>query len=275
MTRDHICIDGRLTSPDSLQVPVHVMMSSPFVYQDVHTFDHRPAYLSEHLNLLKEASAKVFGKEWRVDTESVESQISELLSHNRYPRQSNHVRMYVFGWDILRGADTQTFMVEGISPMFYPKYVVWHKRVIGDIFCTSVPFAGCQTSWSLNLSSLFNRLAVANDLDRGIIVTPDDVCFSSGDQPIFVVKDKIVYTTPVRLGAPDTVMRRLVMDACRDLEIDVRELPVSTDMLSSCDEVFSCDVQGLVDFLGIGNSRLFNFTVKRIQPYINRLTWGG
>ena len=275
MTNDHIYLNGELVLPETVGSSLNALLSTPFIYQDIHTFGHKAAYLSEHLQLMKDSAMAVFGKIWMADQDKIESQITELLSHNKYPRNSNHVRIYLFNHKPGRPDTAMTYIIEAVSALFYSRYVIWHKRVTGDIFCSNIPFAGHQSSFSLQTAMLADNLAAADGLDRGITVTPEGICLSSDDQPLFIVKDKTVNTTPVTAGAPDTVMRKLVITACEDMGISLHERPVTTDMLDGCDEIFSCNVQGLVDFLGIGESRLFNFTVKKILPYINRVTWGG
>ncbi len=273
MANDFAAINGRIEPMEQAIAAIGAAIHGPFVYQDIHTFDHKAVHLSEHLYIMRRSASAVLGCEWIPDESRIEDTIGEMLQRGRYPRQSNHVRLYLYPGDKALRKEA-TLLTEVVGPLFYPKFVIWHKRLETTAMRLPVAFPGYQSSVSLHTSTLADSAAKETGMDKAVIISSEAGPLT-GDQPLFIVKNGIVYVSPPPYGSPGMVMRGLIIKALTSAGIEVREVPVTEEMVRSCDEAFSADVQGLIDILGVDSSRLFNFTVKKILPYINRLTWGG
>ena len=60
-----------------------------YLYQYLHVHDGEVLHLEHHLQLLSNASRKLFQREFRPDSTLLTEQIAELLRKNRYPRKGS------------------------------------------------------------------------------------------------------------------------------------------------------------------------------------------
>jgi branched-subunit amino acid aminotransferase/4-amino-4-deoxychorismate lyase len=100
---------------------------------------------------------------------------------------------------------------------------------------TSVPYV--STSQLPELLAL--RAALANECDEAVLYDPvTDEITGTTQGNIFCVKFGVIYTPPTFGRVPDGVIRRVVVGACTDQGIDVREVSITMPFLSSAAEVF-------------------------------------
>lgn len=90
--------------------------------------------------------------------------------------------------------------------------------------------------------------AIANECEEALLSEPltGDVTGTTNGH-IFCVKFGIVYTPPAVGKVSDCVMRRCILDACREkLDIEAREVSITQPFLCSATEVFCASVLDLV-----------------------------
>lgn len=74
-------------------------------------------------------------------------------------------------------------------------------------------------------------------LDENLLVR--DGCFTEGSHStIFLIKDKVIYTHPEGPQILSGITRKFVIDICRQLELEVREIAYPLSDLNTVDEVF-------------------------------------
>ena len=155
------------------------------------------------------------------------------------------------------------------APLYYPRYVLWHKRPLLDVFPCDCAWPGYPTSVSL-LSAAFGRDAAARaGAELAVLENRDGTLTHVDDEPLFLVSAGEVFTTPLAAGATDSVMRRLVLAVCRAEKIAVCECPLTRGMLTHCEEAFTVSVQGIVSLLGYGDYRYFNLMAVKLAERIN------
>lgn len=87
-----------------------------------------------------------------------------------------------------------------------------------------------------------NVLALAHAKGRGgdealFANTRGELCEGTGSN-VFVVVDGVVHTPPLESGCLAGITRELTLEWCRDAGVEVREVALPMDVLTSADEVF-------------------------------------
>lgn len=94
-------------------------------------------------------------------------------------------------------------------------YTIWHTRMMLDVMPCEYLFMGYPTTVSQQISAYSRTVAAANGCDVAVIENYDHVLTNVEDEPLFLVFGHEVYTSPIECGATDSVMRRLIFEACR------------------------------------------------------------
>ncbi len=82
-----------------------------------------------------------------------------------------------------------------------------------------------------------NTLATENEVYEAIFVRDGKITEGSHCN-IFFVKDKIVYTHPADSNILDGITRQIVMQLCKNLKIELREVAILEKDLITIDEAF-------------------------------------
>ncbi len=246
------------TAPDRL-------LSAPYFYQRIHTFGHKPLHVRTHLKILADALRDVHGIEWRISAERLERETAELLSTNRFPMRSNSVMLRVFPTGIADEGTGPDYLLEATGQLFYPHYTLWHKRLMIDVFRCDIPFACYPTAMSLLAARWGRRQTEDRGADAAVLETGEGVLTQIDGEPLFAVFGRQVMVTPTAYGAPDTVLRRLILAACRAERLTISEYPLTRHLLGRCDEAFTASVQGIVSILGYRTRRYFNTTAVKLN----------
>jgi branched-chain amino acid aminotransferase len=114
--------------------------------------------------------------------------------------------------------------------------------------------------------------------DEAIMLGPDGYVAECTGENLFLVRNKIVYTSP-RAGILEGITRDTLITLARDLGYTVVEEPISRDQLYIADEVFVCgtaaEVIGLreIDFRVIGDGKAGPVT-RALQQEFDKLVNG-
>lgn len=92
-------------------------------------------------------------------------------------------------------------------------------------------------STALLANTMANEEAVFNGYDENLLVR--DGFFTEGSHStVFFVKNNVVYTHPQGPLILSGITRKVVLEICRDLGIEYREVSISVNEISEVDEVF-------------------------------------
>jgi branched-chain amino acid aminotransferase len=87
-------------------------------------------------------------------------------------------------------------------------------------------------------SQLIKMEAIAEGYSEGIALDTQGNLSEGSGQNLFLVRDGVVHTPPAAASILMGVTRHVVMTLCRDMGIEVREMPLPREMLYVADEVF-------------------------------------
>ena len=266
---DTVCYNGAFVVPGERGFAPERLLSTNYVYQRMHAFDRRILFPDAHLEILGRAVERVCGVPFVLPESTLRQAVGALLDANRYPHGSSRITLRVFPHGLESDAEEPSWLLETAAPLYYPRYVLWHKRPLLDVFPCDCAWPGYPTSVSL-LSAAFGRDAAARaGAELAVLENRDGTLTHVDDEPLFLVSAGVMFTTPLAAGATDSVMRRLVLAVCRAEKIAVCECPLTRGMLTHCEEAFTVSVQGIVSLLGYGDYRYFNLMAVKLAERIN------
>ena len=260
---------GTLMSSVAPELATHAVNGLDYAYQRIHFSEGEALFLNEHLQILKHTCRAIYGLSLRMEVDSLRERIGRLMQRNGYVRGSQAVLLKVFP-EGMAGEGCAVSMLEVERTLLYPRFVVWHTRPMVEVVQYGHTDEGFASSVSLAVTSRARLCARRLGADEAIIENDHGVLVSIDDEPLFVVRNTMLYTSPLAAGATDSVMRRVAMATAQHAGIDLRQEPIRRADLATADEAFTLSVQGIVSFMGCGNQRFFNMTALRLAEAINR-----
>jgi branched-chain amino acid aminotransferase len=248
--------------------------------------DNGPAVfrLSEHVERLMDSAHIVGFRDLPVTAELVKTAINQTIAANEF--SSCYIRPMIY----LDGAMSLT--VEAGEPRFVVAVWEWKTflgadakergiraniasftRLHPNIMMTKAKVSGNYVS-----SILAKTESQRAGFDEAIMLGPDGYVAECTGENLFLVRNKIIYTTP-RAGILEGITRDTLITLARDLGYSVVEEPISRDQLYIADEVFVCgtaaEVIGLreIDFRVIGNGKAGPVT-RALQQEFDKLVSG-
>jgi branched-chain amino acid aminotransferase len=248
--------------------------------------DQGPAVfrLSEHVDRLLDSAHIVSFRDLPVNAEQITTAINQTIAANEF--SSCYIRPMIY----LDGAMSLT--VEAGIPRFVVAVWEWKTflgpeakergiraniasftRLHPNITMTKAKVSGNYVS-----SILAKTESQRAGFDEAIMLGPDGYVAECTGENLFLVRNKIIYTTP-RAGILEGITRDTLITLARDLDYSVVEEPISRDQLYIADEVFVCGTAAEVialreiDFRVIGNGKAGPVT-SALQQQFDKLVSG-
>lgn len=230
--------------------------------------DNGPAVfrMDEHAQRLLDSAHIVGFRDLPVTIEQVKDAINQTIAANEYA--ACYIRPMIY----LDGAMMMT--VESGQPRFVVAVWEWKNflgtearergiraniasftRLHPNIMMTKAKVSGNYVS-----SILAKTESHRAGFDEAIMLGPDGYVAECTGENLFVVRKKIIYTTP-RAGILEGITRDSLITLARDMGYTLVEEPISRDQLYIADEVFVCgtaaEVVALreIDFRVIGDGK--------------------
>ena len=146
-------------------------------------------------------------------------------------------------------------------------------RLHPNIMMTKAKVSGNYVS-----SILAKTESLRAGFDEAIMLGPDGYVAECTGENLFLVRNKVIYTTP-RAGILEGITRDSLVTVARDLGYSVIEEPISRDQLYIADEVFVCGTAAEVialreiDFRTIGDGKAGAVT-RALQQEFEKLVTG-
>lgn len=249
---DLFSIDGRLV-PLGEGLPEGV-----YLYQRLRTVDYRPLHMAAHLQLLREASTRLYGRAAELPEGRIAGEIGALLRAGGYPAGGATVmlRLYADG--------RRAITADGVS--LYRGYALRSLRP-----SAAVVRWGCRSEWPTSARREAVRWAQVEAGRQGarcaILCDDDGAVRRADDAPLFAVKEGVIYASP----AAADVERTLVMAAACSAGVPLVEQPVEAERLGAFDELFTFGCEGVCSLASCGEARYLPFTAERIAAALAAL----
>jgi len=247
---DKIWMDGKFVNWDDAKIHIlsHVIHYGTSWFEGIRSYETKKGTavfrLDAHLKRLVE-SAKIYRTEIPYSLEELTNAVLETIRVNKL--KSCYIRPIIY-----RGYGEM-----GLNPLGCPIETAiavweWGKYLGHDSIEQGIDV--CVSSWNraapntfptmakaggnyLN-SQLIKLEALANGYAEGIALDAFG-CISEGSgENIFLVKDGIIYTTPLVSAILQGITRNTVITLAHELGHEVREMQIPREMLYTADEIF-------------------------------------
>lgn len=162
-----------------------------------------------------------------------------------------------------------------LLPADEPRYFLNEKGLIVDIF-TELPKAANYLANIKTCNSLTYVMAglhrTQNNLDEVFLLNQNGFLCEASSANIFVYYQNHLYTPALSEGCVEGVMRQVVIDLAKKVNIPVTEAQINPEILYEADEVFITNAsRGIQCVMGYGVRRYFNKISKVLLDELNKL----
>ncbi len=224
-----------------------------YIYQTIHTIAHHPLYVAEHCRLLEQAFMELYFRPLRLDAESVEEAVVELLTSERASRElSVFVELRVdidFRWSVV---------VSDVS--IYSGYSLRCVRPTAECITFDSPFGRYPTSARREVLRFAGDLALNFGAELAIECDTKGCVISAAGAALFGVVDRCLVTTPLL----QSVERELVITAAKAHGLEIIEEQYTKKELPKFEELFAVDHQGVVSISSCGDRHFMGIVAERI-----------
>ncbi len=162
-----------------------------------------------------------------------------------------------------------------IAPADEPRYFLNEKGLIVDVY-TEIPkpcnfLSNIKTCNSLTyvMAGLYKT---QHNLDEVFLLNQNGFLCEASSANIFVYYQNHLYTPALSEGCVEGVMRQVIIDLAKKINIPVIEAQINPDILYEADEVFITNAsRGIQCVMGYGVRRYFNKISKVLMEELNNI----
>lgn len=239
------------------------------LFETIRIINGKAQLLNYHLDRLHEgAKALRFDVPAYITEESLQSQIAELLFHNKLGMEATS-KLIVWRKNSLQKAYASTDTEANTLLTLRPASVTTVKQNAG--FSKDIVLHYWKLSRFKTISALPYIMASQEkdlrNLDELILLNVHGHVTECTSSNIFWVKDKIYYTPALSTGCIEGVQRRHILETLKAKKIEYREVEESPEALLGADGVFVCNSSGLSPIAAIDH-----VTYCKSEEIVERLT---
>lgn len=270
--QEKISVDGTLTTLDKATLDIKTLLGDNLLYTTINTLNHKPLHLSRKIELLLEGYEALYGiHPINISTKEISKEIYNLLYFGLYPEGSNTVGLYLLPPD--KGEVRRLIIHEATTP--YNGYGLLSIRPTAVIAGYEIPLERYQTSLSLSASRFTNQYAVSHTNSIAIRANRAGALLSSGDNPLFVVKNHTLLTAPIEQGGRDAVERELMFRLAEMAKVKIIEEAPLVEELEEYGEIMVMTPSGIQSILSVGEIVFENIYATLLAKYLPTLTREG
>ncbi|MDB5007235.1 MAG: pabC [Mucilaginibacter sp.] len=162
-----------------------------------------------------------------------------------------------------------------VQPLDEPRYFLNSKGLIMDMF-EELPKPSNYLSNIKTCNSLIYVMAglykTQNKLDDVFLLNQNGFLCEASSSNIFILYQNHLYTPALSEGCVEGVMRQVIIDLAKKINIPVTEAQINPEILYEADEVFLTNaIMGIQSVMGFGVRRYFNETSKMLMEELNKL----
>jgi D-alanine transaminase len=243
------------------------------VYEVIRVYEEKPFMLAEHLNRFNDSAAAL-----KITVPYSNDQLIAFIEEGISRFERNNIDIYL---QLTRGSGPRNHVfsndIEPITTMIFreSKQIADEKIENGGavILKEDERWANCYIK-SLNL--LPNVLARSEAAEKGCveaILYKGDYVTEGSASNVFIVKDSIIYTTPLSKSILPGITRIAVLKIAKKLNVQVNEEHFTKEQLKNADECFITSTTSevlpitSVDEQPIGNGKVGELTKQLYNEF--------
>lgn len=283
-----IYLNGEFVRKHEAKVSVfdHGFLYGDGIFEGIRCYQGNVFRLDDHLKRLYESAHSIM-LEIPLSYEEMKEAVLETIRKNQL--QNSYIRLVVSRGEGDLGLDPRNcsrpnVIIIADQIKLYPQELYDNGMEIITIPTRrNIPDALNPKIKSLNyLNNILAKIEAtrAGVMEALMLNTDGYVCECTGDN-IFIVKNGRVLTPPTYLGALDGVTRRVIMEICRDQEIECSEEPFTRHDVFVADECFLTGTAAEIipvtklDGRTIGTGKPGPLTKQLIEEFHKRVTVEG
>lgn len=240
-----IYLNGKLVDKEKAHISVfdHGLLYGDGVFEGIRTYDGLIFRLNEHMDRLYRSAAAIELKIPMTKARMVEAIIETLKANNL---TDAYIRLVVtrgfgdLGLDPRKCSAPTVFIITDKIKLYPRKYYQEGLEIITANTRRNFPKALDPRIKSLNyLNNILAKIdAIKAGTEEAIMLTHDGYVAECTGDNIFIVKDGVLMTPPVEIGALEGITRDAVINLAKKAGIDFTEKLLRVEDLYSADEVF-------------------------------------
>ena len=213
-----------------------------------------------------------------IKTHQIGQDMVKLLHKNKHLKGAQ-VRLTVFrngGEGYRATGNSCSYLIES-SKLETDVYALNKKGLFVDVFRNMkkpiTPMSNLNTTNAL-FYILAENFRTEQNLDDCLLINQNNEFTESIGSNLFLVKDKVIKTPPLKSGCPDGILRTHILDFSYHLGYKIScENPVNFDDLLNADEMFLTNtIDGIQWVGGIRQKRYYKHTAKKLLSLLNEKT---
>ncbi len=239
----------------------------PYLYTRINTLSHKPLHLQEHLCELSAGAEALYGSTPELDAKQVERDIIDLLRRERMPLGGNIVELRATprtdGRWVTSLLDPQTTLYDG--------YSLHSLRPEAVIINHELPFERWRTECSALCADFAADYARRRGADVALRANRAGNLVSSADNPLFLVRNRMLHTLPLSKGGRGSVERELMFKLAQMAGMQIVECDTPVDELDLWEELIIFGPTG-IQAIGSCSGRIMGYsTALALEKYLPRL----
>ncbi len=244
------------------------------LFETMRMLDGKVMFFKYHMDrLFKGMQALKIDYHRAFDAEFVASEIVALARSNKIYKNAR-IRFSVFredgGW-YTPEKNTFNYLIE-IQALNEDTYIV-ERGLIADVYkdvrkdFSALSHLKTSNSLPYVLAGVYRK---ENNLDECILLNSHNNIVESISSNVFLIKENKAYTPAITDGCIDGVMRKVVIDLLKELNITVVETSLPANLLEHADEIFLTNsIKGIQSVVGIGLKRYYSKMGKQLIGILN------
>jgi branched-chain amino acid aminotransferase len=244
------------------------------VFETMRMLDGKVMFFKYHMDrLFKGMQALKIDYHRAFDAEFVASEIVALARANKIYKNAR-IRFSVFredgGW-YTPEKNTFNYLIE-IQGLNEDAYIV-ERGLIVDVYrevrkdFSALSHLKTSNALPYVLAGVYRK---ENNLDECILLNSQNNIVESISSNVFLIKENKAYTPAITDGCIDGVMRKVVIDLLKELDITVAETSLPANLLEHADEIFLTNsIKGVQSVVGIGLKRYYSKLGKQLISILN------
>ena len=205
-----------------------------------------------------------------VKNHRIKQEMVKLLNKNKHLKGAE-VRLTVFrngGGDYTTTDDSCSYLIES-NKLENDSYALNKKGMIVDVFQNLkkpiTPLSNLKTTNAL-FYILAGNFKKEHKLDDCLLINQNNELIEAIGSNIFLVKEDIVKTPPLKSGCKDGILRKYIFDLAHELGYKISsQHPVTFEDLMDADEMFFTNItEGIQWVGGIRQKRYFKNTARKL-----------
>jgi len=245
------------------------------LFESIRIIDGEPCYLEDHFIRLKKGMTVLKMRSANISFNELKDQIAKLIEKNHI-NLGGRIRLTVFrsGNGLYTPENEGKSYVIEAAPYKDNNYLLndkglnidvynelrRHRNILSQIKTTNnIPHV---------LAGIYKK---ENDLDDCIILNDQGRIVEALSSNIFLYKNNNLYTPSLDEGCMDGIMRKQVLSAAKQMNINVFEGMLNGSMLLQADEMFLTNaIKGIQWVVSYRQKRYFNKATKEVLLNLNQ-----